>query len=952
MSVTEKLMAMGQFSITLKRDAPEQLVDLIDYMDHVVITSQRLSPFSWSTFSTPPIADANLLAISRYVGVIMKLPIGDRLGFSGKGLVWWLGDQEGRGLVLRDANKLSFVNKSFQIGVQDITNVTGSPLSPGAVEATSGTYSHIYDFVSQRFALEHFLASFGAEFRVNNNFLLDAGASGFLFVDPPTTTIARKFGGDDTKTDGLKARSIEVLSDAEDYLTKAIVVGEGTGVTLQTGEATLSPATNYYAPNGISLIREVVINEPDTPSADATDRAKTFLASKGIRRNVTLRTNDYHIQGQFRVGDLLNVWDPKTELVDPTNELSFRGQILNPISIRCVGLSWPIKRGMGVYIRRSGTTPSYVDITDYVEWESGDVSVEVGATGRNLIEGTSEALLARITIDPDGNDRTGPNDPTHASTPWSTVGYLDASGIRHSRIIPVWDLPTNTDGTVVTDGSHYTIRYRPSGQTVYSFIDVPWGNLQASIDSLSPGTLYEISVAACDLNGNCSGYDSDQSITAAQAGANPSQPSVPTVSGNPLNVQVVHDLTKQSGGSLDSDLDHLEVHASLTSNFVPSSGTLLGTLPATAAHITLGLSVIGTFPFKDTLSRRFRVVAVDREGNASAPSPQATVSATLINTQQIADLAVTDAKIGSLSVDKLVGAEIDTTEITVGSELTLDGSGVIRTADSGQRVEITALNRDRIAFHSGDALEPANGPSHILADSYGGTDPAPQLVIRGPQADWGPNTPVGSWYSNYRQPHEQAGNPALEIGYDGESTGVPRMLLNEHMVLGPGSQIFLSPDTDDPAQAIMPGVLTKLDPPTWKADTTDPTPSAYDDNSVGFWIRVGNIVWFSITFVFNDTGVSTSDDGSGDYYWNPALDGAPGIDSDIYTNAENQLMACGSGYTRGQSGSPFDEVVCEIDNTNSRIYANEGNNRVSNRQPFNWEEGDRLAMTGTYAAMP
>ena len=53
------------------------------------------------------------------------------------------------------------------------------------------------------------------------------------------------------------------------------------------------------------------------------------------------------------------------------------------------------------------------------------------------------------------------------------------------------------------------------------------------------------------------------------------------------------------------------------------------------------------------------------------------------------------------------------------------------------------------------------------------------------------------------------------------------------------------------------GGLTKIDQPTWKADDIDPDPTAYNDNSVGFWARSGNLVWFSVTFVFNNTGVSS-----------------------------------------------------------------------------------------------
>ena len=1026
MSVTEKLMAVGQWSLSIIEDAPEQLIDLIDYFDHVVVVSQRLSPFGWSAFGSPPIADEDLLNAARYVGVITHRPVAESLKLAGKGLVWWLADSDGIGLMLRGATKQDFATKSFQSGVRDLLNVPHSPLLPGSIESTAGTYTHTYDLVVQRYALEHFIANFGGEYRVNPNFTVDAGASGFLFVDPATSTISRKFAGEDPSTSVLKAQRINTYEDIEEYLTTVIVAGEGTGDTLFTREAQLVPESTYKIPFGDdSVKREQVYNEPDTPSADAHTRAHTLLDLTGIRKVVVLSLADYHVQGRFEPGDLLNVWDPKTGLVDPTNELTFRGQTINPVSIRCVGMTWPLKRGMGVYIRRSGAVAGWIDITDYVNWESGDVAIEVGATSRNLDQGTREALLARITIDPDGNDHTGPNTPVTSSTPWNTVGYLDAMGIRHSRIIPVWELPTNTDGTVVTDGSHFTLRFRPSGETVYSFLDVPWGNLQGSIDGLSPGTQYQISIAACDLNGNCSGFGPDELVTAAQAGSNPSQPAAPVVTGNPLGIQVSHDLTKEAGGNLDNDLDHIEVHGSTISNFVPSSATLLGSLPATAAHIALGLEVIGAYPFQDTATRYIRIVAVDREGNSSAPSPQATVSASLIDTRHITNLAVTTAKIGNLqvtdakiqnlrgnkiiantitsdeiqartirasdiqsrtitaneirahtitaneleahtitaneldanaiNVEILVGGTINTTEITVGSVMTLGGSGVIRTADTGQRVELNADHTDRIAFYSGASKEATNKPAHIFADSSAAG--APFLGIRGPTANWGQSTPNGGWHTSFEEPELQSGDPALRVGYDGDATGDPYFSLEEHMVLTPGMQIFLTAANiaDDPAHAIMPGMLTKLDPPTWRADTTNPTPSAYNEDSVGFWIRVGDTVWFSVTFQFNAAGVSSTDDGVGAYYWDPALDGAPAIDMNIYANSEDQSMVCGtSGVKRGpvNQGSLIIGLT-EIDNTSSRIYGRWGTGgRFSNTHPFVWDESDFMNLTGTYTTAP
>ncbi len=150
---------------------------------------------------------------------------------------------------------------------------------------------------------------------------------------------------------------------------------------------------------------------------------------------------------------------------------------------------------------------------------------------------------------------------------------------------------------------------------------------------------------------------------------------------------------------------------------------------------------------------------------------------------------------------------------------------------------------------------------------------------------------------------------------------------------------------------ILPGTLTKLDPPTWGADTTNPTATVYDDNSVGFWYRVGNVVFFHIHWIFDSAGLGATDDGVGNYYWQPDTDGAPAIDSAIYGNSENREIVCGVSRIK-YSGQTNQEVgVAIIDNTNGRIYAtldDRPKTRVSNAYPLSWDEDDELELSGWY----
>ena len=762
MSFTERLMAQGQWNLSVKESTPEQITDLIAYAGHIVVTSERIDINAMS--------DSSILAQARYVGVVTRRPTSETPSFGGPGLVWWLGSRD-RGKILRGASAINWTNQTFDGA---ITEVLTSPTAivKGLVQSTAGTYTSKFDLVTQRRVIEALMIAYGTEYRINNDFTADFGASGWLYNSAPSSVIARKFSGRDPNTRGLMVNSLSVDDDIEDFTTTAIVAAEGTGGTLVTAEQSLSDKL-FIDPQGNPIDRSFVSNEPSTSSANASAHAQAYLDEFGVvRKAVKVDLIEFDVEGDFSVGDLVYFWDPKTELVDPANELSFRGQTLNPIAIRIVSVTDSIRSSNGVYYRDTETPPNYVDLTDHFQPETGTVKIEVGVSSRSLTEQTSASLDARISIDPDGNDTLSPDVPAHASTPWASTTYLDSQGIRKSRIVPVWDTPLNTDGSTVTDGSHYTIRYRQNGQTEYQYQQTNWGVNTAVLQELSPGVVYEISVSASDVNGNSSGYATDQSVTAAQASGVPSQPSAPTVSGNVLNIQVVHDLTKNGGGNLESDLDHLVVYGSTSSGFTPSSANRLGEIGATASHITLGIPVVGSFQLEDTSTRYIVVTAVDREGNESAKSPQSTVTANLIDNQHISSLSASKLTAGTINASVIsvvnlnasnistgtlnaarigagtIGVEViklsnssnsriessdgssliirgngqltatnatiagaitatsgSLSNLTISGTLTLGSGGVIRTAASGARVELASTTVTDVVFYSGSPEE-------------------------------------------------------------------------------------------------------------------------------------------------------------------------------------------------------------------------------------------------------
>lgn len=129
-----------------------------------------------------------------------------------------------------------------------------------------------------------------------------------------------------------------------------------------------------------------------------------------------------------------------------------------------------------------------------------------------------------------------------------------------------------------------------------------------------------------------------------------------------------------------------------------------------------------------------------------------------VTNAKIANLAVTDAKIDTLTVSKLTAGTLNAMVVTVAAELNLNGTGLFRTAGSGQRVEINGAAIDRISFYSGALGELNPGFAQVAATFY--------LELRGPETAAGYSSLVlDQTFSRIRTPtqHEVYVGGALRV---------------------------------------------------------------------------------------------------------------------------------------------------------------------------------------------
>ena len=92
-------------------------------------------------------------------------------------------------------------------------------------------------------------------------------------------------------------------------------------------------------------------------------RAEAYLNEYNkVQRTLSVGLEDYDLSGDIGVGDVIFVFDPEVGFEDTQDEatlenrdrheIAYQGQILNPIKIRVMGLSFPITDSYGCVLQR------------------------------------------------------------------------------------------------------------------------------------------------------------------------------------------------------------------------------------------------------------------------------------------------------------------------------------------------------------------------------------------------------------------------------------------------------------------------------------------------------------------------------------------------------------------------------------------------------------------------
>ena len=607
-----------------------------------------------------------------------------------------------------------------------------APSSELSTTSTTGLYNGEHYVETVYSAINTISEQLGTEYRVNTTGTLDAGKKEVLFgghgTNEPPAIIVRDVSGEDPAISGLTPEQITAQFDAEDYVSGVELLTQAEGSSQQADHAeAFDNNTPYRDLFGADLERVQFVGENNIPNIQRNERALAYLNEfKKVKKTLSLSLEEYDLQGDFSVGDMIYVYDPEIRFEDTEAkriedgrnslfEVAYRGQIINPEKIRITGITWPVKDGYGVYLRKvASTSPyrvEYIDLSDYVSWETGNTQLDIGDLQKRI--GEDLRFSSAVTGVVSGTRQTGVRKPRHPDTlvegdlKLTSATVQDDLGRDNAIIFVQWEEPTYDNGSPVQNGLQYQIDWKPTNTTGdYQSSFINWNSTNDfTIEGLQLNTSYEVRVIAILTNANTSEPATGTVTTALDTNA-PSKPGpAATIAAGALRVQIVHNLGRAEDDegnpigsivdfTLERDTHHLNVYASTTSGFSLSSSNdkeqhKVGELNVGSASIKHQIPVVGEIQMPNGSTHFFRFTAVDNAGNESNPSDEQSANGNLVATANISDaaittakinnLAVTDAKIDTLTAGKITAGTISGQEIIVGTNTS--DSAVIKSSN-------------------------------------------------------------------------------------------------------------------------------------------------------------------------------------------------------------------------------------------------------------------------------
>lgn len=392
--VTEQLMAVGSWRLDLADETPDEVRDLAEKgFARLVVT-----PVRHRCGASSDISFTDLLAKAIYSGVL-RADESSRTRFSGVGLAALLGDEDGKANTwptgfsvsarpLYNGSATSWVRTNvLRVGSGGANGITvgsissaASPTRTGAIEAGDSPRD-VLTWACRAFT------STGTnpyEWRVTAGGALDVALRNTLWTSgvSPTAIASRSVSADDSVLDGVPVTDWGDRNDLDDWHSTVYVYGDA-------GASDQDIASNSYvdlAGDPLLMRRVQQSRNAGSLDADALVGEATRLKERfdDPARFLDIRSDIFDPHDAVTVGDTMWVYDLGAGLVGST-PVPYGGEVVFPLATRVTGMTWPLRDGMGVYLRSwNGSAFELADLSEYIVWGGGDVRFEVGSPRRLL----------------------------------------------------------------------------------------------------------------------------------------------------------------------------------------------------------------------------------------------------------------------------------------------------------------------------------------------------------------------------------------------------------------------------------------------------------------------------------------------------------------------------------------------------------------------------------------
>jgi hypothetical protein len=414
--ITERRRALGDWSLNL-RDIPADLLDRLTFdfgrTDHlagatIVVTPSRVDADSLGNADTGT-AFHPLFDLALYTGVLTSIG-GMRDELSGYGIAWHLGNHEEGGTVFagsslgnpdtdQDARVFALdtddwfdwlTNGGARLAL-DATNVQLDGTRLYNVDTSYSTapgvdpVPYFPDFLTRREILTRICNYVDWTWYVSPNMVVHAGEVVDMFPSPRAVVAA------DLDSDPawwtITSRRIAWDESIDGYANKV-----GTFDTTATPSRTLAYpndaigtlSEDMIGPDGDPIIN-VVRNDIDNQESVTewrTRQQQTIAARESILRRITIEGSVHNHGNHLIPGEPIWVYEPRVGLVDTANQITVGGETIHPVSVELHTVTWPVVRGMGVYVvfyDQAATALAHIDLSDVVVYETNPTTLEVGA---------------------------------------------------------------------------------------------------------------------------------------------------------------------------------------------------------------------------------------------------------------------------------------------------------------------------------------------------------------------------------------------------------------------------------------------------------------------------------------------------------------------------------------------------------------------------------------------